>query len=169
MEKFLDKLSSYHLLNNLLPGAVFCFLMSIYWDRNILSSNIIENIFIYYFIGIVISRVGSIIIEPICKKCNWVKYADYNQYISASKKDNKLDTLLETNNLFRTMFAMCLILLIGKLYIHICLTIKVIGALEKEIILLGLLLLFAFSYRKQTRYIKKRTEKIERGDEDELS
>ena len=81
MEKFLDKLSSYNLLNNLLPGAVSCFLMKLYWDKNILSSDVIESIFIYYFIGLVISRVGSVIVEPICRKCKWVKFADYDQYI----------------------------------------------------------------------------------------
>lgn len=160
MEKFLDKLSSYNLLNNLLPGAVSCFLMKLYWDKNILSSDVIESIFIYYFIGLVISRVGSVIVEPICRKCKWVKFADYDQYISASKKDSKLDILLETNNMFRTMLAMCFILLVGKLYIYICLTIKVVGAVEKEIVLIGLLLLFACSYRKQTKYIKRRAENM---------
>lgn len=158
MEKFLDKLSSYNLLNNLLPGAASCFLMKIYWSKNILSSNVVENMFICYFIGLVISRVGSVIVEPICKKIKWVVYADYKQYISASNEDSKLDILLEINNMFRTMFAMCFVLLIGKLYIYICLTVKVIGVFEKEIVLFGVFLLFAYSYRKQTKYIKRRVE-----------
>ena len=49
MEKFLDKLSSYNLLNNLLPGAVSCFLMKLYWDKNILSSDVKEYIYILFY------------------------------------------------------------------------------------------------------------------------
>lgn len=158
MQKFFDKLSSYNFLNCLLPGAVSCFMMNLYWNRNFLGSNIIEDIFIYYFIGMVVSRIGSVIIEPICKKCKWVRFVEYEKYISASKIDNKVEILSETNNTFRTMLAMCILLILGKLYFYICSEISFIGDIEREITLIALIILFACSYRKQTRYIKNRVD-----------
>lgn len=163
MEKFFDKISSYNLLNNVLPGAILCYLINIYWDTNILGSNIIESIFIYYFIGVIISRIGSVIVEPFCKKCKWVEFADYNKYIVASRNDSKLEILSETNNMFRTMLAMCLLLLVGKLYLYVCLKIQFVKIVEKEILLFALSILFACSYRKQTKYIKSRVDKDLQG------
>lgn len=159
MDKFLDKLSSYNLLNNVFPGAISCFLINVFWGKNIAGSNIVESIFIYYFVGMVVSRMGSIIVEPFCKKCQLVRFADYSQYITASKKDGKLEILSETNNIFRTMLTMCLFLLIGKIYFYIGLKVEAIKNIEKELLLIVLAVLFACSYRKQTKYIKDRVEK----------
>ena len=64
IESLLEKLSSYNLLNNLLPGAIFCYLLKTIVNIDI-SNNIVEDLFVYYFIGMIISRIGSIIIEPI--------------------------------------------------------------------------------------------------------
>lgn len=163
MEKFLDKLSSYNLLNNMLPGAVSCFLINIYWNKNLLGSNIVESLFIYYFIGMVVSRIGSVIVEPMCKKCKWVKFADYGQYIAASKNDSKLEILSETNNTFRTMLAMCLLLLVGKFYFYICSKVQFAKNVEADILLIALAVLFACSYRKQTRYVKNRVDRDSNG------
>lgn len=160
MEKFFDKLSSYNFLNNMFPGAVSCFLISIYWNKNLVGSNVVESIFMYYFVGMVVSRTGSVVIEPFCKKIKWVKFSDYNSYIVASKNDNKIEVLSETNNTFRTMLAMCLLLLIGKLYFYVCSMVWFIKIAEVEISLLALTILFACSYRKQTKYIKDRVDKI---------
>lgn len=51
MEKFIEKLSSYNLLNNLLPGVVFFYSLKIMFNIN-LPEGIFEKFFIYYFIGI---------------------------------------------------------------------------------------------------------------------
>ena len=37
------------------------------FDRSILSDNWLENLVLFYFVGMVLSRIGSLIIEPIMK------------------------------------------------------------------------------------------------------
>ena len=159
MDKLFEKISSYNLLNNLIPGGVFCFLLHRICSIDILGNSVVENLFIYYFVGMVISRVGSILIEPIAKKIKLVSYVDYNDYIVASKKDPKIDILLETSNLYRTIVAGGLLILIVKLYICAGQKIQVFSYATPYIIVIFFLIIFLFSFRKQTQYIKRRVDK----------
>lgn len=159
MEKIFEKLSSYNLLNNLLPGAIFCYAISLFLDINIYRTNIIDNIFLYYFIGMVLSRIGSVIFEPICKKTNWIKYAEYSKYVDAIKKDEKILEFVETNNMFRTFMSLFTMILVIKFYTMIDEKIPLVKNYETEIVLILLVILFASAYRKQTDYIRKRVEK----------
>jgi len=155
MDKLLEKISSYNLLNNLMPGGIFCFLLHRICNIDILGTSIVENLFVYYFIGMVISRLGSILIEPIARKIKLVSYADYNDYITASKKDSKIDTLLETSNLYRTIVAGGLLIIIIRLYICAERQVQVLVYATPYIIVFFLLIIFLISFRKQTEYIKK--------------
>lgn len=159
MEKFLEKLSSYNILNNLYPGAIYCFLIKFTCSVDFTSDNIISNILIYYFVGMIISRLGSVIIEPLYKKIRIVSFVDYPKYIEAEKKDTQVAILSETNNTYRTMVALCVTALLSILTIFIF---NLLGWNKKIIvyITIGLLVvLFSLSYRKQTTYIKARVEK----------
>ncbi len=159
-EKVLEKISSYNLFNNLLPGAVYCFLINKFFELNFCSGNIVENLFIYYFTGMVISRIGSLVVEPISKKIKLVIFVEYGEFLNASLKDDKIDILSETNNTYRTMLALSIALLITKLYIFISYKFEWISSGTPVVITVGLVLLFMFSYRKQTEYIRRRVKKI---------
>lgn len=160
MEKIFEKISSYNILNNLLPGATVCFLINYVAGVNIIRASIVDNLFIFYFVGMIISRIGSIVIEPICKKIKFVTYSDYKDYISACKNDVKIETLLEVNNMYRTFFSGCLFVLLVWGYNEVGQRHQILLNIAPEIIVVLLIVLFAFSYRKQTKYIKSRVEKI---------
>ena len=68
MDKFIEKLEEYKIFNYLLPGIIFTYLLKYYVGIDIFQSNVIEMAFIFYFIGSVISRFGSVVIEEILKK-----------------------------------------------------------------------------------------------------
>ena len=156
IEGFIEKLSSYNILNNLLPGIVFCNLLNIMMNINILEVNIVEKIFMYYFVGMIIGRIGSVIIEPTYKKIKLVKYAKYKEFLRASSKDDKIDILLETNNKYRTMVSMSFLLLMTKLYLFTVTKITCLSNYTTLIIIISFILLFTYSYRKQTKYIVDR-------------
>ena len=84
MDNFMEKLSSYNILNNLFPGAVYCFLMKFICSVDFISDNIISDILIYYFVGMIISRLGSVVIEPLYKKIRIVSFADYPKSVSST-------------------------------------------------------------------------------------
>ena len=65
IKNLVEKISSYNIWNNLFPGIVFCSIVE-RTTRIILSTGEIwKDLFIYYFAGMIISRIGSNFIEKI--------------------------------------------------------------------------------------------------------
>src|SRR3972149_2970830 len=103
LKELLSKLSSYNLFNYLLPGVIFVAAASKVTRYSFIQEDIVIGLFLYYFIGLVISRFGSIVIEPILRGVSFLKFADYNDFVAASKKDEKIEVLSEANNTYRTL------------------------------------------------------------------
>lgn len=158
MSDFLNKISSYNLFNYLLPGVLFVVLVGKFTGFSFTISDLIVGAFICYFIGLVISRFGSLIVEPILKKISFLHFANYADFASASKKDTKIELLSETNNMYRTFSAMLILLIAAKIYEWIEFGFPAIMAWNPYILIVLLLIIFLYSYRKQTAYIKKRVE-----------
>ena len=156
MKEIYDKLSSYNIFNYLFPGILFVLLSKVFTCYNFILDNDFHGAFLYYFIGMVISRFGSLIIEPFLKKVSFLQFEPYRNFVIASVKDEKIELLSEVNNTYRTIVSLFIILLLLKAYnlldSHFHFpnhTAYVMGPIL-------LILMFLFSYRKQTNYISKR-------------
>jgi len=156
MNELLSKLSSYNLFNYLLPGIVFTVLAGEIIHYPLLQRDILTAAFLYYFVGLVVSRFGSLIIEPLLKAISFVKFADYKDFVAMSQKDAKLDVLSEVNNTYRTLASLFSLLLLLKLYVKLEGNFPSLHGWGPTILAVLLLVLFLFSYRKQTSYITKR-------------
>lgn len=156
MEDLLKKISSYNLFNYLLPGAVFIFLASKLTEYDLIQEDIVIALFLYYFVGLVISRIGSVVIEPVLKKVKFLQFTDYNSFLAAEKNDPKIEILSEANNMYRTFCSLFLLLIMVRLYSGLEIQWPLLLAWRKAIGLLFLMFLFLFSYRKQTKYIFQR-------------
>lgn len=156
MKELLDKISSYNLFNYLFPGVLFCIIISKWTELELVQDDLINGVFLYYFVGLVISRCGSLIIEPVLKKIKFVVFAEYQDFVKASKDDSKLEILSESNNMYRTLIALFVIILITKSYLTISVRFDWDMQVHWIVLLIGLLSMFLFSYRKQTSYISKR-------------
>src|SRR4051812_27803201 len=110
IKDILEKISSYNIFNYLIPGTLFVFISKNLGTYNLVQDNVVVGIILYYFIGMIISRIGSIFIEPFLKKVNFVKFADYKDFVAASKVDSKIELLSEVNNTYRTISSMLLLL-----------------------------------------------------------
>ncbi|HAK87584.1 MAG TPA: hypothetical protein DHV16_09290 [Nitrospiraceae bacterium] len=156
MKELLSKLSSYNLFNYLLPGVIFVAVASKVTRYSFIQEDIVIGLFLYYFIGLVISRFGSIVIEPILRGVSFLKFADYNDFVAASKKDEKIEVLSEANNTYRTLCSLFILLLLLKGYERIEDRFVFLKDYGGMIVLALLLVMFLFAYRKQTLYIIKR-------------
>jgi len=166
MADFLKKLSSYNLFNYLLPGVIFATLATDFTRYSFIQSDIIIGAFTYYFIGLVISRIGSLIVEPLLKQLSILQFSDYSDFVSGSKKDEKIDLLSEVNNTYRTICALFISLLLLKLYEFINVEFSIPEEWNKTLLIVVLLIMFLFAYRKQTNYITKRIKaNLEKSDE----
>jgi sterol desaturase/sphingolipid hydroxylase (fatty acid hydroxylase superfamily) len=156
MNAFLDKVSSYNLFNYLLSGVLFVILADRLTPYSFLQKDIVTGIFLYYFIGLVISRLGSLIIEPLLKRFSFVHFAPYEDFLEASKNDSKIEVLSEVNNMYRTFVSVFCGLIFLKLYEFFQFKFVCIQGGNIYIILFILLVIFLFAYRKQTAYITSR-------------
>src|SRR3989344_7954495 len=102
MKDILDKITSYNLFNYLLPGVLFVAILDKFTSYSLTQENLLIGAFVYYFIGLVISRFGSLIVEPFLKSVSFLKFADYVDFVSASKIDSKIEDFSEVNNMYRT-------------------------------------------------------------------
>lgn len=151
-----EKLSSYNVLNYLLPGVLFVVFAAHFTRYSFIQENVVLGVFVYYFVGLVVSRFGSLVLEPVFKRIRLIRYAEYRDFVAASAVDEKLVVMSETNNTYRTLSA--LILLLGLLRAFQALDDRAqVGTGWSLCILAALLLaMFIFSYRKQTDYIRRR-------------
>ena len=97
MKDSLDKLSSYNVFNYLFPGVVVAALGTAVSSFRLVVDDIVVGVFVYYFYGLVVSRIGSLILEPVLKRLKIVRFAPYADFVAASTVDDKLETLSEQN------------------------------------------------------------------------
>jgi hypothetical protein len=160
MVDLLSKISSYDLLNYLLTGIIFVILADKLTHYSFIQPDIALGLFLYYFIGLVISRIGSLIIEPLLKSVSLIRFESYKNFLEASEKDKKIELLSEVNNTYRTFCSLFLILIFLKFYEWIEILVGI--STEHGLIALtaSLLVIFLLSYRKQTNYITKRIQRL---------
>ena len=159
MKEIIDKISSYNLFNYLFPGVIFVLLLKSISKFDLIQENNFIGAFLYYFIGLVISRFGSLVIGSIIQKMTFfIKFSDYSKFVLASEKDEKINLFSEVNNMYRTIISL-LVLLLLSVGFEKANDILCFSNLEALIIIICLLIiLFIFSYRKQTSFIVKRVD-----------
>ncbi|PQQ26536.1 hypothetical protein [Photorhabdus hindustanensis] len=157
MDELVKKISSYHIFNYLIPGVIFAFLSDELFDYKFkfIQNNTVIGLFFYYFLGSIISRVGSLI-SPLIDFIFRIKMVNYQNYITAEKQDGKIEVLTEINNMYRSFYSMFLILNLLNL---LCFFFSDKFNTCNFLGLLLAFLIYAFSYKKQTGFIVKRVEK----------
>jgi hypothetical protein len=159
MKELVEKISSYHIFNYLLPGILFIVLLKAFTSYHIdAPENLLVAAFLYYFIGLVLSRIGSLVIEPIAKWSRFVEFADYKDFITAEKEDPQVTVLSETNNMYRSLAATFLVILGIKVYSLFVST--TVYSYTFTWVFIALFVMFLFAYKKQTSYVRKRVQKI---------
>lgn len=171
----LEKVSSYDIFNNFFPGIIFCYILRKTTRFFLADGEIWENIFIYYFVGIIINRIGSIVVERTLRaikvknkekniKEPFLKFTEYDNYIKTSEEEPFIKTLNETNNVYRTIISMFIVIIVIKLYDSFLYDfINSFGKVGHDFIFITVcllvIILFLYSYKKQTEYINSRIEK----------
>jgi len=156
MKDLLDRLGSYNVFNYLLPGILFGVFIDWATTVKLLQLNIMVGAFVYYFLGAAVSRVGSLLVEPVLRRLHLVTFEPYEHFVRAVKSDPKLEILSETNNMYRTFCALLLSVSVVAGYEYAARYWALLHRAAPIFIVIGLFALFVVSYRKQTEYIRKR-------------
>jgi len=164
MKDILDKIGTYNIFNYLLPGVLFAVFITKITRYNLVQEDVLAGAFVYYFIGAVVSRIGSLIIEPLFKNAGFIAFAPHVDFVQASEADAKSEVLSEVNNMYRTICSLCLCIAVVYGYESAAARLKFLDEIMPALCVFGLLFLFSFSYRKQTAYINKRVSANKKGE-----
>lgn len=133
---------------------------------NLIQGSIIEGVFLYYFIGLIISRIGSVLVEPVLLFFKFIKYADPIDFKKADNQDSQIKLHLEINNMLRTLIALMFVWLIIVVTDSLGLKIDFKSEIVVISIITLLLVLFLFSFKKQTKFINRRIKFILKDEND---
>ena len=166
MSSIIEKLDSYEIMTNLLPGAFFGITLKFFLKLGIPVQNIGEEIVIYYFMGLIINRIGSVIIKPVLLKWHFIRELPYNEYVKATQKDCKIAISSETNNSFSTLLTCTIILPIVKTLPLMIAKIEWLNANWKWCVIIFFIIVFLFAYRKQTNFVCQRVKMVNSKETD---
>lgn len=159
MNEFLSKISSYNLFNYLFPGIVFVVLATKTMGYHVSIADpwqLVPAAFLCYLVGMVISRFGSLVLEPVLRLLGFVKFADYRDFLAAADQDQRLETLSAVNNTYRTLLSAFTLLLLLKGYVAVAGAYEYVQGRQGTLLIILLLVTFLFSYRKQSSYVTRR-------------
>lgn len=150
----IDRVSSYQFFNFIYPGLLVAGVLDIYNVVDVFCLNICYILLISYSIGMLASRVGSIVIENLFVWIKLMKRFDYNEFNKAELNNTKVSLFLELSNMFRTISAACLLILIARLINSIY---DYGFAMPIGIVMLVffVFVIFCVSFIKQYGYLKK--------------
>lgn len=111
-----EKLSAYQLFNFIYPGAVFLGILSYKGVPLGMLKEIWWFLLASYFLGMTISRFGSIVIESICLKFGWIEKYDIKRYADNIAKNSFTAILLELTNIYRTNCSMGILLFLCMIF-----------------------------------------------------
>ena len=165
MDDILSKLSSYNIVNYLFPGTLFVAFTDASTSFSFVQERVIVSLFWYYFIGLAISRFGSLVLEPLLLRTRFLKFAKYRDYVMASRDDNHIVELSGVNNMYRTLCALFVVLIAFVILDRYPPLSSHLSAIGPYLTCLGFLAVFLFAYRKQTQYVVRRIEVATRDKE----
>lgn len=158
LEKLFERISSYQILNFLYTGIV-CWYGLIYlgfdeFQKQSITTTLIGS----YFIGMTMSRIGSLVIEECFIKWNWIEKTDHGKQVCAEKMDSKVELMLSLCNTYRTFAAIFLVFLLLSIITKFCCDLNLKHNITFILISLALTVLYSFSFVKQYKYVKKRVD-----------
>jgi hypothetical protein len=158
LKELSDKISSFNIFNYLLPGILFVVIAKELTGMDLILTRHLLGVFLYYFIGMVICLFGSLVIEPLLQRLNFVKFIDYKSFILAARNDDQLELLSHINNIYQSMVSLSVLLIVVKAYSYVKYALAIPNSISIIFALIGIIVLFLFSYRKQAMHIARRIE-----------
>lgn len=154
MEKIIEKIDNYILFTNIVPG--FLMLMFNMYYFNLHELNVGEQIVIAYFAGQTLNRLGSITVGNLLLKFTNEKGEPYNKYIIASRKDDKIDTLMQERDAFRTFCTLVLVCISEIIFNKLIKKFNISNGIVLLLVLIIIFVIYAKSFCKYNKYISER-------------
>ena len=151
-----DKLSSYNLVTNLVPGAILAVALRSAGIPIVAASDIAGFAITSYALGSLTNRLGSIALDPVLLRMGFLPQRDYVAYVEACNKDPKIENLVENANAFRTFSVGGILFFIVVALHQVTIYLGFTEKLNFFFVVLFFIIVFGLSYRRQNGYIVSR-------------
>jgi len=146
--------SAYDFLTNFVPGVVFASIATVGTRFSFLHPDPIVSVGLFFFFGMVISRVGSLVVQPSLEWIGFLRSGDYKNFLIAEKRDGKVQTMLEVRNLYRsTLTALLMLAPMVALFPNPA---PSFPPMALFVFVLFSATVFLFSLQKQSKYLTER-------------
>ena len=162
---FLSIITKYEWLNWLLPGVFFVLMARVLKCPMFSPENWMESLGAYIFWGELSSRVGALVIEPLLRFANVVKFAEYDDYQDYQRNNKEYsDTLMSNANFARTLCALGIILLVMRVVVLLpnCGHVYCFVFGWKDLAVIAWAVLFLLAYCRQVNFLVKRIDKFKK-------
>lgn len=166
MNDFIFLLSNLRVVSSIVPGAILCIYINDFLKINILRHETIVNIFIFYAVGVIIGRIGSIVIEPLFESFGIIDKENYPNFIDAEIKNPKVSTIDEISRFYRSMATLMMLIIVGILFEYPMNLYPLTYVLGGHIVSVLILILMIKSYSKQSEYTANRIKKVLEDDKE---
>lgn len=156
MDKIIETLNPYDIITSLIPGIVFCQFTDWFYGTVLVTDDTASLLISGYIFGQLISRVGSLIVEPVCKITKIIVMAPYNEWLEAKRLDNEISSITEKSTVFRSWVSLALIQIIMPYIVNLNDSVIMFGYWNFFILQLVALVFLLLAYRKQVAYARKR-------------
>lgn len=157
MNDIINKITSYNLFNYLLPGVLYSISVNHFTRLQLPIENVLEALFVCYFIGLMISRMGALIVKPILVKLTYLpKELPYNKFLDAEQKDSKISILSQEGNVYRTLIALGLSIILSIGIDKLLSDAPISNVWIFCILVVLLIVLFIYAYVRQSRFLSER-------------
>ena len=174
MNTVIQKLGTYHILANLIPGAFFCLALDFLFGITLPVEGIGGYIIAYYFVGLIIGRIGALITKRVFtrkegtkKVCftQFIEYVAYADYVEAETSSPKIAALSDTNECYRSLLTCVWLLPAVKGFYCLAQRFSLVSDYWMWVALPLLFGLFLWSYKEQAGFIKRRVKSGAKGNE----
>ena len=160
MSELLKRLNSYDFFTSLLPGCLYTWYLArlhgiVLMESDMKVAAVVYTVFVWYFLGLVINRIGAGM-KRVFESIGLIEWVAYERYVRASKQDSLIRVLSEKNNTYRSMAALCLVVIITEIVLWVSGRILLSG-----VCILAALIgwgIFVYSQSTQSAYIVERVE-----------
>ncbi|WP_165056802.1 MULTISPECIES: hypothetical protein [unclassified Adlercreutzia] len=162
MSEFFENLSAYDLINTLVPGIMVMAVCDGLGLSEFMADSPVIAFAACYVFGIVASRIGSVILEPLAIKYGKVSQYPYPAYVKACAKDEGLKRISMVANSYRSFLGS----------IVLCAVLALVALFSEEhrrsvfaILTVGVFVLLLKSWFKQERYVAQRVDAWQKEDQ----
>ena len=161
MDGLLGKISSYKIFNYLLPGSLFAVVADAVTAYRLHPGRHRCRAFslLFHRAGGQSHRIPGRRAR-FWRAVRFVNFVDYRKFAEVSKADPKINVLSETNNMYRTLCALFLLLLLVVLFDRFAPSLPWLVYGSPYIAGVAFVIMFLFAYRKQTAYIVERVNRV---------